>query len=73
VDQDAQVASALFGEAVAWLRQHYREFEFWVERDVVWTVQTRLRKLISDRGLPWTVFNDYPMLPVPGVHAVLIL
>jgi len=42
---------------------HYWEFEFWIERDLVWTVQTRLRKLISDRGLPWTVFNDYPLLP----------
>lgn len=63
MDQNALAAPALFEEAVAWLQQHYGEFEFWVERDLVWTVQTRLRKLISDRGLPWTVFNDYPLLP----------
>jgi hypothetical protein len=63
MDQSVCAASALFEESVAWLQQHYGEFEFWVERDLVWTVQGRLRELISERGLPWTVFNDYPLLP----------
>jgi hypothetical protein len=63
MDQNTRAAPALFEEAVAWLQLHYGEFEFWVERDLVWTVQTRLRRLISDRSLPWTVFNDYPLLP----------
>ena len=35
-------AWTLFGEALDWLRDHYGQFEFWVERDLVWTVQTRL-------------------------------
>jgi hypothetical protein len=30
---------------------------------VVWTVQTRLIKVIADNELPYRVFNDYPMLP----------
>ena len=64
MEENALAASALFEEAVAWLQRHYGEFEFWVERRPrVWTVQTRLRKLIADRVLPWTTFNDYPMLP----------
>jgi hypothetical protein len=56
-------AAALFEEAIAWLGEHYGEFEFWMERDLVWTVQSRLRKVIGYRGLPYEIFNDYPMLP----------
>lgn len=63
MDGQAASAAALFEEAIAWLAEHYGEFEFWVERDLVWTVQSRLRKIIADRGLPFAVFNDYPMLP----------
>jgi hypothetical protein len=63
MDESTQVASALFEEAVDWLREHYGQFYFWVERDLVWTAQTRLRKLISERPLPFEVFNDYPLLP----------
>jgi hypothetical protein len=59
------MASALFEEAVDWLREHYGQFEFWVERDLVWTVQTRLRGLVSQRALPFEVFNDYPLLSGP--------
>ena len=29
---NVQAASALFEEAVDWLREHYGQFEFWVER-----------------------------------------
>ena len=63
MDEDTFLAAALFEDTVAWLQQHYGTFEFWVERDIVWTVQTHLRELVADRGLPWMVLNDYPMLP----------
>jgi hypothetical protein len=65
LDGNVQAASALFEEVVDWLREHYGQFEFWVERDVVWTVQTRLRKLVTERSLPFEVFNDYPLLSGP--------
>lgn len=65
MDEDTQLASVLFEEALDWLREDYGQFEFWVERDVVWTVQRRLRSLISERSLPFEVFNDYPLLPGP--------
>jgi len=55
--------SGLFEEAIAWLQEHYDEFEFWVERDLVWIVQSRLRQVIGERRLPYRVFNDYPLLP----------
>lgn len=62
MDDFTSTASALLAEAMDWLREHYGQFEFWVERDLVWTVQTRLRRLVGERGLPYLVFNDYPML-----------
>jgi hypothetical protein len=34
-----------------------------VERDLVWTIQTRLRQVIRERSLPFGVLNDYPLLP----------
>src|SRR5262249_10889059 len=33
----------------------------WQERDVVWTVQTRLLRVIADRTLPYRVLHNYPM------------
>jgi hypothetical protein len=65
MDDITATASALIEEVVGWLRENYGQFEFWVERDLVWTVQTRLRAVICERRLPFQVFNDYPMLPGP--------
>lgn len=65
MDESTHTPRALFEEAVAWLHEHYGRFEFWVERDLVWTVQTRLRELISERQLRYEVFNDYPLLRGP--------
>jgi hypothetical protein len=66
VDEDLAATVGLFEEVIAWLRDHYSEFEFSVERDLVWTLQSRLRKVIKERSLPYSVINDYPMLPGAG-------
>ena len=42
VDEGLAAAAGLFEEVIAWLQDHYSEFEFWVERDLVWTVQSHL-------------------------------
>lgn len=42
LDGNVRAASALFEEAVDWLREHYGQFEFWVERDLVWSNTRRL-------------------------------
>jgi hypothetical protein len=63
MDENAEAAAMLFEESIAWLQEHYDEFEFWAERDLVWTVQKRLRQMIGDRHLPYGVFNDYRLLP----------
>jgi hypothetical protein len=47
MDESTHAASALFEEAVPWLHERYGQFEFWVKRDLVWAVQTRLRKLTT--------------------------
>jgi hypothetical protein len=65
VGEDEVFAAALLDEAMCWLREQYRQFEFWAERDVVWTLQTRLRRIIGERQLRYEVFNDYPLLPPP--------
>jgi hypothetical protein len=38
-------------------------FTFNVEREIVSTIQKKLNELIAQEGLPFVVFNDYPMLP----------
>ena len=51
--------------ALAWLRDHYDEYRFFVERDVVWSIQTRLESIIRDSNSQLQVFNDYPMIRGP--------
>lgn len=65
MDMGTRAAWALSEEAVDWLGENYGQFEFWVERDLVWTLQTRLRTMINERGLPFAVLSDYGMLPGP--------
>ena len=55
-------ADDLFQEALTWLRQNYGTFRFFTERDVVWTLQTRLIKTIKEHNLSYLIFNDYPIL-----------
>jgi hypothetical protein len=55
-------ATELAETCLEWLRDHYASFTFYVERDVVWTIQTRMNKIIREKGLPFKVFNDFRML-----------
>jgi hypothetical protein len=56
-------AISLFENTFEWLRENYSNLHFFVERDVVWTIQTRLLDQIHKYNLPFRVFNDYAMLP----------
>lgn len=60
-------ATELFESVMHWLREHYTDYRFFTERDIVWTVQLRLHAEIESRGLPFRVFHEYTMLP--GVRA----
>lgn len=56
-------AANLFEQAIVWLRENYTRFQFFQERDLVWTVQTHIVKLIQQQGLAYQIFNDYRMTP----------
>jgi hypothetical protein len=56
-------AVGLFENAISWLRENYRDFRFFTERDIVWTVQTHIIKLIEKRDLAYRIFHNFPILP----------
>lgn len=64
-------AAELFETVMHWLREHYADYRFFTERDIVWTVQLRLHAEISTRQLSFRVFNDYTM--TPGIRADLAI
>lgn len=51
----------LFKESMEWVNSNYTQFGFVMERDFVWTIQKHLSKAVKDNGLPFVVFNDYPI------------
>lgn len=54
-------ATELFENAMDWLRQHYDEYRFYLERDIVWTVQVKLIDEVLENDLPYTIFSDYSL------------
>lgn len=53
----------LFEEVINdWLRKNYTKHTFYAERDLVWTIQTQMNAIIKARNLPYTVYNDYPII-----------
>jgi len=50
-------------DSLVWLWEHYGEFRFFTERDVVWTMQRRFLDTIKQQGLPFSVFSDFPIQP----------
>jgi len=55
------VAEAAFRRTLDWLREHFGEFRFFVERDLVWTLQQRLETELGAAGTRLRVFNDFPV------------
>lgn len=47
------------------LHATYWDHGFFVERDVVWTLQRWLRETVRREGLPFRIFHDYPIVPKP--------
>lgn len=56
-------ASELFETTISWLQQNYAQFQFFVERDVVWTLQNQLNHEVKRQKLPYRIVNDFPILP----------
>jgi hypothetical protein len=64
-EKDARMltASSLFEGAVTWLQDNYGSYRFFVERDLVWTLQTRLIFQVQSEGLPFRIFHHFPVFP----------
>jgi len=56
-------AAGLFENAISWLRENYRDSRFFTERDIVWTVQTHIIKLIEKQNLTYRIFHNFPVIP----------
>jgi len=52
---------SLFAEVIEEIRRNYPIYRFVMERDIVWEVQKLLAGKIKQQGLPYNVFNDYPI------------
>lgn len=55
----------LFEDVLAWLNESYDQFTFYVERDVVWTIQGELIRKIRERQMPLRIFNDFAVVKGP--------
>ena len=56
-------AADILEESVFWLLDNYQSFTFFQERDLVWTLQTRLTSALKEHRLRYRVFSEHPMLP----------
>lgn len=57
------IAAELFSSTMRWLRDHYADYTFFQQRDIVWTVQLQLIQEVASRQLPLQVYHGYPVLP----------
>ncbi|GLB59186.1 hypothetical protein [Cytobacillus sp. NCCP-133] len=65
-------AEELFLEAINRLRKDYNNYKFYVERDIVLTVQTMMNKLIDQYNCPLQVHNDFSILPKQRADLVVL-
>jgi hypothetical protein len=54
-------AATIVRECVDWLRSHYKEFQFFAERDIVWTLQIQLAELVHKSNAALCVRTEYPI------------
>lgn len=54
-------ATELFEQSLECLREQYIDFRFFTERDIVWTVQTRLIELVKEHQLPYEIFHEHTL------------
>lgn len=55
-------AKGLFEQTLEWLRSNYGNYDFFLERDLVWTLQLKLREMIAENDLQFEVYNDFPIM-----------
>ncbi|HJT56955.1 MAG TPA: hypothetical protein VJ761_10700 [Ktedonobacteraceae bacterium] len=52
-------SAALFEDAIEWLRENYAQFQFFMERDVVWTLHLYLIRQLEKQGLSYRIFHGF--------------
>ena len=52
-------ATELFDNALVWFAEHYGNWRFFQERDLVWVLQTRVTEDIAKNNLPYRVFHGH--------------
>ena len=55
-------AREMFEQTFEWLKSSYGNYDFFLERDLVWTIQQKLREIIVENNLQFEVFNDFPIV-----------
>lgn len=56
-------AQEIFEKSLNWLKENYENFDFFRERDIVWTLQNKISDLIKINRLNYKVYEEYPILP----------
>ena len=64
-------SSQLFEEALAWLKDNYKSFRFFAERDIVWTLQTHMMEEVEGLKLPLRIYDNHKL--AWGKQADLVL
>mgnify|MGYP001567068831 CR=1 FL=1 len=54
-------AKELFDEALEWLKKNYNKHDFFNERDIEYRLHKYIKDKISEKNLPFQVFNDWPL------------
>lgn len=65
-------AVSLFDDAVSWLKENYSGFRFFLERDIVWTVQAHIITRIETENLEYRIYHNFPMLPGKTVDLAIL-
>ncbi len=67
-----KTANELFDGAMFRLREHYWEYHFFTERDLVWSVQLQIHKAIQEEELQYRVFHEHTMEPYVRSDLVIL-
>ena len=54
-------AAEMFENTISWLKEHYKDYRFLTERDIVWTLQLHLLGEMERQHLTLKVFDNHKM------------
>jgi len=66
-----QNSMQLFENALTYLKDNYKSYHFFVERDIVWTLQLYMIKEVETQQLPFKIYDNHKF--VKGKQADLVI